>query len=103
MQPEYVVGALKRYFKTPRHSVSSVLVAHNLAVASSLPVTNIEPSSCIASDTDQNVGRDETYREAHAVDALLVVGHRLQQFSLLPSCAPPRPHLQTRLNLHAPS
>ena len=33
------------YFSTPRHSVSSVLVAHILAVASSLPVTNMDPSS----------------------------------------------------------
>ena len=33
------------YFRTPRHSVSSVLVAHILAVASSLPVTSMEPSS----------------------------------------------------------
>ena len=36
---------IENYFRTPRHSVSSVLVAHNLAVASSLPVTSIEPSS----------------------------------------------------------
>ena len=33
------------YFRTPRHSVSSVLVAHIRAVASSLPVTNMLPSS----------------------------------------------------------
>ena len=33
------------YLSTPRHSVSSVLVAHILAVASSLPVTNMDPSS----------------------------------------------------------
>ena len=33
------------YFKTPIHSVSSVLVDHSLAVESSEPVTSMEPSS----------------------------------------------------------
>lgn len=33
------------HLSTPMHSVSSVLVAHILAVASSLPVTSMEPSS----------------------------------------------------------
>ena len=86
---------IENYFRTPRHSVSSVLVAHNLAVASSLPVTSIEPSSCWFRSTCFRQG--QTYREAHAVDALLMVGHRLQQLPLLPPGAPPRPHLQTGL------
>ena len=38
-----------------------------------------------------------THGEAHAVDALLVVGHRLQQLALLPTGAPPRPHLWASL------
>ena len=33
------------YLRTPIDSVSSVLVAHILAVASSLPVTSMDPSS----------------------------------------------------------
>ena len=49
----------------------------------------------------QDVVRDGAYREAHAVDALLMVGHRLQQLSLLPPGAPPRPHLSTGLHLHS--
>ena len=93
--------ALSCYFRTPRHSVSSVLVAHNLAVASSLPVTSIEPSSCGFSHLKSCIKWDGAYREAHAVDALLMVGHRLQQLSLLPPGAPPRPHLSTGLDLHS--